>query len=70
MSSPVSYPVPPPVPAPLPPRRRRSFAGPVVLIILGIVFLLGNMHLLSWARLGTWFAHYWPLLLILWECSS
>ena len=66
MSSPVSYPVPPPVPAPLPPRRRRSFAGPVVLIILGIVFLLGNMHLLSWARLGTWFAHYWPLLLILW----
>lgn len=66
MSSPVSYPVPPPVQAPLPPRRRRSFAGPVVLIILGIVFLLGNMHLLSWARLGTWFAHYWPLLLILW----
>ena len=53
MSSPVSDPVPPPVPAPLPPRRRRSFAGPVVLIILGIVFLLGNMHLLSWARLGT-----------------
>ena len=66
MSSPVSYPVPPPLQAPLPPRRRRSFAGPVVLIILGIVFLLGNMHLLSWARLGTWFAHYWPLLLILW----
>ncbi|MFZ0295849.1 MAG: DUF4097 family beta strand repeat-containing protein [Candidatus Sulfotelmatobacter sp.] len=66
MSSPVSYPVPPPVQPPLPPRRRRSFAGPVVLIILGIVFLLGNMHLLSWARLGTWFAHYWPLLLILW----
>ncbi|MGA8198841.1 MAG: DUF4097 family beta strand repeat-containing protein [Candidatus Sulfotelmatobacter sp.] len=66
MSSPVSYPVPPPLQAPLPPRRRRSFAGPVVLIILGTVFLLGNMHLLSWARLGTWFAHYWPLLLILW----
>jgi hypothetical protein len=66
MSSPASYPVPPPVQTPLPPRRRRSFAGPVVLIILGIVFLLGNMHLLSWARLGTWFAHYWPLLLILW----
>ena len=66
MSSPVSYPVPPPVQTPLPPPRRRSFAGPVVLIILGIVFLLGNMHMLSWARLGTWFAHYWPLLLILW----
>jgi hypothetical protein len=63
----VSYPVPPPVPPPLPPRRhRRSFAGPFVLIVLGIVFLLGNLHLLAWARLGTWFAHYWPLLLILW----
>ncbi len=67
MSSPVSYPVPPPVPPPLPPRRhRRSFAGPFVLIVLGIVFLLGNLHLLAWARLVTWFAHYWPLLLILW----
>jgi hypothetical protein len=37
-----------------------------VLIILGIVFLLGNLHMISWARLGTLFAHYWPALLILW----
>ena len=62
-------PVPPPtVPPPyVPPRRyRRSFAGPVVLIILGIVFLLGNLHMLAWARLATLFAHYWPALLILW----
>jgi hypothetical protein len=52
---------------PLPRRpRRRSFAGPVVLIILGVVFLLGNLHMLSWMRLGTWFAHYWPALLIVW----
>jgi hypothetical protein len=50
----------------LPPRRRRSFAGPVVLIIVGVVFLLGNMHWLSWSSLGIWFAHYWPLLLIVW----
>jgi DUF4097 and DUF4098 domain-containing protein YvlB len=64
MSSPASYPVQPP---PLPPRRhRRSFAGPFVLIVLGIVFLLGNLHMLSWGRLATWFAHYWPVLLILW----
>ena len=63
MSSPVQY----PVQAPVPPRRhRRSFAGPVVLIVLGIVFLMGNLHMLSWARLGTMFAHYWPALLILW----
>lgn len=60
MSSPVAPVMPPPR------RRRRSFAGPVVLIILGIVFLLGNLHMLSWMRLGTWFAHYWPALLIVW----
>ncbi|MGO8794357.1 MAG: DUF4097 family beta strand repeat-containing protein [Candidatus Sulfotelmatobacter sp.] len=61
-------PVLPPYVPPLPPLRprRRSFAGPVVLIILGIVFLLGNLHMLSWSRLGTIFAHYWPALLILW----
>jgi DUF4097 and DUF4098 domain-containing protein YvlB len=63
MSSPVQNPVPPMVP--LRPRRR-SFAGPFVLIVLGIVFLLGNLHMLSWYRLGTAFAHYWPALLILW----
>jgi hypothetical protein len=62
MSSPVQ--APPPL---IPPRRyRRSFAGPFVLIVLGIVFLLGNLHMLSWMRLGTMFAHYWPALLILW----
>lgn len=69
MSSPVNpgfTPVPPSPAPPLPPRRPRSYAGPFVLIVLGIVFLLGNMHMLSWARIGVWFAHYWPLLLILW----
>jgi Putative adhesin/Domain of unknown function (DUF5668) len=40
--------------------------GPVILIILGIIFLFGNLHLISWGRLGMLFAHYWPLLLILW----
>jgi len=68
MSSTVQNPVPPPVPPPMVPLRprRRSFAGPFVLIVLGIVFLLGNLHMLSWTRLGTLFAHYWPALLILW----
>lgn len=65
MASPSSHPdIVPPV-APLPPRRR-SFAGPLVLIIVGVVFLLGNLHMISWMRLGTLFAHYWPVLLILW----
>jgi len=77
MSSPiqpgnVQPPVPPiqppyaPVPPIPPPPRHRSFAGPVVLIVLGLVFLLGNLHMLSWGQIGHWFAHYWPLLLILW----
>jgi len=63
MSSPV---MPPPPVAPLPPRRHRSFAGPFVLIVVGIVFLLGTMHVLSVGRLAHLFANYWPVLLILW----
>ncbi len=55
-----------PVQTPFRPRPRRSFAGPFVLIVLGVVFLAGNLHMLSWMRLGTLFAHYWPVLLILW----
>jgi hypothetical protein len=56
---------PPPI-APLPPRRHRSFAGPFVLIVVGIVFLLGTMRILSVGRLAHLFASYWPVLLILW----
>jgi Toastrack DUF4097/LiaI-LiaF-like transmembrane region len=46
--------------------RRRSLAGPLVLILIGVIFLLGNMHYLSWASLHHYFARYWPALLILW----
>src|SRR5258707_3485861 len=60
MSSPSSGPVV------APPRRRRSMTGPFILIMVGVIFLLGNLHLISWGRLGIWFAHYSPLLLILW----
>jgi len=48
-----------------PPRYRRSFSGPIILIALGTVFLLGTMGLLDWRNLGHWFAHYWPVLLII-----
>jgi len=62
MASPVYPTVPPPVRQ----RPRRSLAGPSVLIILGVIFLMGTMGVLNWGALGRIFAHYWPLLLILW----
>ena len=68
MSNPVATPPPPqfsPLPPP-PPPRHRSFAGPLVLIIIGTVFLLGTMRVLSVGKLAHLFASYWPLLLILW----
>jgi len=55
----------PPQPPVLGPRRR-SLAGPVVLISLGVLFLLGNMGILDRYTLFSGFAKYWPLLLILW----
>jgi predicted membrane protein len=55
--------------APLPPpppvyRYRRSLAGPLVLILIGGVFLLRNfgVHLPVWH----FFGRFWPLLIILW----
>lgn len=58
---------PPPVmPPPYYVRRRRSMSGPLILIIIGVVFLLGNMHVVTWPSLGHLFARYWPVLLILW----
>ena len=52
----------------LPPlsQRGRSYIGPIVLILLGVIFLLITMGKLSWFSFGDWFSRYWPLLLILW----
>lgn len=67
MASTTQVPRPPAPPAPpLPPRPPRSLAGPIVLIVIGIFFLLGNLRIIYWRDLGRWFAHYWPVLLILW----
>jgi hypothetical protein len=41
-------------------------AGAFVLIVLGVVFLMGTMHILSIGRLAHLFASYWPVLLIFW----
>ncbi len=51
---------------PLPPRPHRSIAGPVVLILMGILFLLGTMGIMDIHHLGSLFARFWPALLILW----
>lgn len=61
MASPVQAP-PSQIP---PPRYRRSLSGPVILISIGILLLLGTMGYLDWHRLGHWFAYYWPVILIL-----
>jgi len=64
MASTMQAPPPPVPPQAPPPRYRRSLSGPIVLISIGIVFLLGTMGMLSWSKLGHWFAHYWPVILI------
>ena len=32
--------------------RPRSIAGPIVLVLIGVAFLLGNMHIVSAARVA------------------
>ena len=43
--------------------KSRSFIAPLILIILGVLFLLSNLGLLP--RLGPYFAQWWPLILII-----
>ena len=62
--NPYSVTAPPPAPTPPPYRYRRSFAGPVILILIGLLFLLKNLGFRF--PIWHWFGHWWPLLLILW----
>ena len=59
MASPM---MPPPIPRP----PHRSIAGPVVLILLGILLLLGTMGMMDIHHLWSLYARFWPALLILW----
>ena len=63
MASPYT-PTPPLPPAPPVYRYRRSLAGPLILVVIGLVFLLRNfgVHLPVWR----FFGRFWPLLIILW----
>jgi DUF4097 and DUF4098 domain-containing protein YvlB len=54
--------MPPPIPRP----PHRSIAGPVVLILMGVLFLMGTMGIMEIHHLGSLFARFWPALLILW----
>lgn len=62
------------VPTPVPPQyyrpRPRSIFGPLALITLGILFLLRTTNLVPANTLRIWFAHYWPVLLILWGAAK
>ena len=44
--------------------RRGSIVGPIVLLVLGVVFLLEQTGRLSWAHSFAWYARWWPAVLI------
>jgi DUF4097 and DUF4098 domain-containing protein YvlB len=48
------------------PRQSRSIAGPVVLILVGVLFLLITLGVLDRISFVTMYGRYWPALLILW----
>src|SRR3974377_248944 len=64
MVSPYTQPAAPLPPPPPTDRYRRSLAGPLILIVIGLVFLLRNIgvHIPVWH----FFGRFWPLLIILW----
>jgi DUF4097 and DUF4098 domain-containing protein YvlB len=60
-----SYQPAPTLPPPPPTYRyRRSLAGPLILVVIGLVFLLRNLgvHIPVWH----FFGRFWPVLIILW----
>jgi hypothetical protein len=44
--------------------RRGSLVGPMVLLVLGVIFLLEQTGRLSWAHSFEWYARWWPAVLI------
>ena len=44
--------------------RRGSIVGPMVLLVLGVIFLLEQTGRLSWAHSFEWYARWWPAVLI------
>ena len=50
--------------------RPRSIVGPLVLITIGVLFLLGTTGVISPQSFRNWMVHYWPLLLIVWGVAK
>jgi DUF4097 and DUF4098 domain-containing protein YvlB len=44
--------------------RQASIVGPLIILAVGIVFLLGQMGRLSWSRSLDWYGRWWPGILI------
>ena len=44
--------------------RRNSIVGPLVLLMLGILFLLAQSGKVSWSRELSWYSTWWPLVLV------
>ncbi|MGC2694923.1 MAG: DUF5668 domain-containing protein, partial [Candidatus Angelobacter sp.] len=62
-------------PTPVPPSpyyrpRPRSIFGPLALISIGVLFLLDTTRMVPRQTLHWWFAHYWPVLLIIWGAAK
>jgi DUF4097 and DUF4098 domain-containing protein YvlB len=50
--------------------HRRSIFGPILLIVLGVVFLLVQFHVVPIENAWQLFADYWPVLLIIWGLAK
>ena len=44
--------------------RRGSITGPVLLLVLGVVFLLAQTGKTSWWMVASWYGRWWPVVLI------
>ena len=44
--------------------RRKSLLGPLFLVTLGSLFLLGEVGTIQWGAVVGWFARWWPLILV------
>ncbi len=44
--------------------RRSSILGPLIVVAAGVILLLIRLGRISYQRFGTWYLHWWPMLLV------